>query len=109
MTKFQAVRIWVAILPMLVITETQADPGNPNIDMTGFLKVAAEAAAVRAKHRISENEFLEMRQKPGTIVLDARSAEKFNILHVDGAINLSFPDIDVVSLARVLRTKALGS
>ena len=105
MTKFQAVRIWVAILPMLVITETQADPGNPNIDMTGFLKVAAEAAAVRAKHRISENEFLEMRQKPGTIVLDARSAEKFNILHVDGAINLSFPDIDVVSLARVLPDK----
>ena len=35
-----------------------------------------------------------MSREPGTIVLDARSKEKYDLLHVKGAINLSFPDID---------------
>jgi len=38
--------------------------------------------------------------------LDARSAAKFDLLHVKGAINLSFPDIDINSLARTLPDKS---
>jgi hypothetical protein len=34
----------------------------------------------------------------GTIIYDARSEEKYNALHIRGAINLSFPDITVDSL-----------
>ena len=40
--------------------------------------------------------------KPGTIVLDARSREKYDELHVAGAINLSFSDIAVDTLRRTL-------
>ncbi len=79
-----------------------ADPNNPNIDMPGYLKVAAEAAAYRQSRRVSEDEFIRLSQQPGTVVLDARSHEKYDLLHVKGAVNLSFPDIDIASLRKTL-------
>ena len=79
---------------------------NPRIDMPGYLKVADEAARHRRSHRVSEAEFLRMSTEPGTIVLDARSAQKFARLHVKGAVNLSFPDIAVASLGELIPDKA---
>ena len=75
---------------------------NPSIDMKGYLKLAREAAEHREKRRLTEEEFIEMSGRQGVIVLDARSKEKYEELHVEGAINLSFPDITVESLAHVL-------
>ena len=78
---------------------------NPAIDMDGYLRVAAEAAAFRQTHRVTEDEFLAMSAEPGTIVLDARSSEKFALLHIKGAVNLSFPDISIATLAELLPDK----
>jgi hypothetical protein len=78
---------------------------NPAIDMPGYLRIASEAARYRAPRRANVADFVRMSQEPGTIVLDARSAQKFALMHVKGAINLSFPDIDVNSLAQVLPDK----
>ena len=82
-----------------------ADPDNPNIDMPGFLKVANRAAFQRQSHRVSEDEFIRMSKEPDTVILDARSQQKFVLLHVTGAINLSFPDIDIASLQKTLPDK----
>jgi hypothetical protein len=79
---------------------------NPAIDMEGYLRVSREAAKHRASRRVSEEEFLRMRSEPGTIVLDARSKEKYDLLHVTGAVNLSFSDIAVDSLQRTLPDKS---
>ena len=89
-----------ACVPLLL-----ADTGNPAIDADAHLAIATEAMQHRKTHRVSEDEFLRLGREPGTIVLDARSREKFAMLHVEGAINLPFPDIDVDSLARVLPDK----
>lgn len=78
---------------------------NPNIDMVGYLRVAQEAAKHRESRRLSEDDFIKMSQERGAIVLDARSKEMYHLLHVKGAVNLSFPDIDVVSLKKVLPDK----
>ena len=78
---------------------------NPAIDMDGYLKVAAEAARHRESRRLTEEEFLRMSREPGTVVLDARSKERYDELHVKGALHLSFPDIAVESLARLLPDK----
>jgi hypothetical protein len=83
----------------------EAAPPNPAIDMDGYLRVAAEAASHRESRRISEEEFIRMSREPGTVVLDARSREKYDELHIKGAINLSFPDIAVGTLARTLPDK----
>jgi hypothetical protein len=85
--------------------QKKAAISNPNIDMQGYLKVAAEAADYRESRRLTEDEFIRMSREPGTIVLDARSHEKYQTLHINGAINLSFPDITVESLNRVLPDK----
>ncbi len=45
---------------------------------------------------------MRMAAEPGTIVLDARSRESYGQLHVKGAINLSFPDIAIASLAQTI-------
>ena len=66
------------------------------------LKIAAEAAKHRETHRLSEDDFLKISKEPGVVVLDCRSKAKFDELHVEGAINLSFPDIAVESLAEAL-------
>ncbi|HYN44270.1 MAG TPA: rhodanese-like domain-containing protein [Thermoanaerobaculia bacterium] len=85
----------------------QALPGrNPAIDMEGYLKVARQAAIYRETRRLTEEDFLRVSREPGTVVLDARSREKFDELHVKGALNLSFPDIAVESLKKTLPDKA---
>lgn len=92
----------LALTILCVATIATAQKGraiaNPAIDMQGFLRAATEAAQHRESRRLTEAEFIRMSQEPGTVVLDARSAEKYRELHVRGAINLSFPDITVDSL-----------
>ena len=87
-----------------------ASPGvewvNPAIDMAGYLRFANEAAAQRETHRVSESEFIRMSAEPGTVVLDARSRQKYDELHVRGAINLSFPDITAASLEAAIPRKS---
>lgn len=82
-----------------------AQPVNPAIDMQGFLRVSMDAAEHRETRRLSEADFIRMSREPGTIVLDARSRQRFDQLHVRGAINLSFPDITVESLQKTIPDK----
>jgi hypothetical protein len=84
----------------------QTTLNNTNIDMAGFLAVAQKAATHREQRRLTEAEFIRLSKEPDTIVLDARSREMFDLLHIKGAINLSFPDITVDSLARTIPDKS---
>ena len=88
---------WLAALPAPLV--------NPAIDMPVFLRVAAEAARHRETRRVSEAEFLRLSREPSTVVLDARSREKFDELHVRGALHLAFPDLTIESLARTIPDK----
>ena len=86
--------------------ERMASPAaNPAIDMEGYLRVSREAAKHRSTRRVTEEEFLRMSREPNTIVLDARSRQKYDELHVKGAVSLSFSDIAIESLARIIPDK----
>jgi phage shock protein E len=85
--------------------QAQQAPVNPAIDMEGFLRVSQRAAQHRESRRVTEEEFIRMAREPGTIVLDARSRERFDQLHIKGATHLSFPDIAIQSLRQVLPDK----
>src|SRR5262245_51518736 len=89
----------------LPVNPDRLAPANPNIDFNGYMKIAAEAYQHRESHRLTEADFIELSKKEGVIILDARSKEKFDLLHIKGAVNLSFPDIDVESLKKVLPDK----
>jgi hypothetical protein len=89
----------------LVGAQQKAAVTNPNIDMQGYLRAAIEAAGYRESRRLTEDEFIAMSREAGTIILDARSKEKYDTLHIKGAVNLSFPDITVDSLNQMLPDK----
>jgi phage shock protein E len=86
-------------------SEPKAAPVNPAIDMEGYLRVSAQAARHRESRRVSEAEFIRMSREPGTLILDARSKAKYDLLHIRGAINLNSSDITVESLRRLLPDK----
>jgi hypothetical protein len=60
---------------------------NPSIDMKAFLKIAEKAAEHRESRRLTEEEFIRMSKEPGVVILDARSRQKFDELHIRGAVN----------------------
>jgi len=95
----------LTILCVVPVISAQAGIPNPSIDMQGYLRISAEAAAHRESRRLTEEDFIRMSQEPGTVILDARSREKYNELHIKGAVNLSFPDITVASLESTLPDK----
>lgn len=78
---------------------------NPAIDPVGFRKLVNKALDHREKRRLTEDQFIAMSKEDGVVILDARSKEKFDELHIKGAVNLSFPDITVDSLATLFPDK----
>jgi phage shock protein E len=79
---------------------------NPLIDYGAFQSGVERVGATREKHRVTEREFVRMSRDPSTVILDARSAGKFVMLHAKGAINLSLPDITAEELAKVIPSKS---
>jgi hypothetical protein len=86
-------------------TKAAPAPANPQIDFPGFEKIAREVAPVRERRRLTEEQFAAMAVEKGTIVLDARSADKFAMRHIDGAVSLPFTDFTAASLAKVIPAK----
>ncbi len=78
---------------------------NLRIDYDGYLTMATQASELRANKRLSEEKFIEMAKQSGVVILDARSRAMFALLHIEGAINLPFPDINENSLAQMLPDK----
>ena len=105
--KYRLFLLTLTILCLLPTANAQNKAGikNPAIDMEGYLKVSGEAAKHRAERRLSEKDFIRMSREPGTVILDARSKQKFDELHIKGAMNLSFPDIAVESLKQAFPDK----
>jgi len=95
--------------PMLIMFAGLASANeipNPLIDYGAFQSGVERVGAVREQHRVTEPGFVLMASDTDTVVLDARSAEKFALLHVKGAINPSLPDMTEEELAKVIPSKS---
>jgi phage shock protein E len=79
-----------SLLTFTAQSETQIP--NRLIDYSAFLKNAQQVTAVRESRRLTEDQFLQAMAEPGVVLLDARSAAKFKLRHLRGAVNLSLPD-----------------
>lgn len=71
------IAIALTLLPFASTGQAPAPIENPAIDMEGFLDTAREAARHRRSRRLSEADFVRMSREPGTVVLDARSRQKY--------------------------------
>ena len=79
---------------------------NQFIDYPKFVRIAGKVEPLREQRRVSEDKFMELATQPGTVVLDARSADKFAMRHIKGAVSLPFTDFTEASLAKAIPTKA---
>jgi len=99
-------RFLPAILGLCALAASADDMPNQLIDYAAFEQNVSAVGVLRAQRRITEDDFIRMASDPQTIVLDARSAEKFAMLHVKGARNLSLPDVTGEELARRIPSKS---
>jgi hypothetical protein len=81
------------------------DIPNRLIDYQAFEDQVTEVGKIREERRVTEKEFIRMAARRSTVILDARSTERFNLLHVKGATHLSFPDFTAEELARIIPSK----
>lgn len=79
-----------------------AQRGDANIDYDGFKALTQQVSDYRRGRLIEWEEFAARAREPGVLLLDARSAEAFAAGHIQGAVNLPFPDFTPESLAQVI-------
>jgi hypothetical protein len=79
---------------------------NPLVDYDTFLYHAADVGKLRSERRLTEEQFIQLSAQRGTIVFDARSDDKYKMLHIKGARHLSFPEITAAELAKVFPDKS---
>ena len=95
-----AIATAVSLFSFSAHSETQIP--NRLIDYSEFLNNAQKVKAVRESRRLTEDQFLQAMSEPGVVVLDARSAAKFKLRHLRGAVNLSLPDFTAAELAKLI-------
>ncbi len=89
----------------LVVPSLAAEPPNPLINYRDFVGISKELIVTHEERRISEEKFIEMAAESGTVVLDARSTDKFQNIHVKGALHLPFTDFTEDTLKKIIPDK----
>jgi rhodanese-related sulfurtransferase len=98
---------FLVVVLLLVASGARADgPPNPLIDFAAFEDHVREVGELRKSRLVSEAQFKRMARDRDTVILDARSALMYGLLHIKGAKNLSFPDITAEELAKVIPSKS---
>jgi hypothetical protein len=100
-------KTFIASLLLLCAPILEAADRIPNelIDYARFQEIVRQVEPVRAERRLTEERFATMAAEDETIVLDARSADKFALRHIRGAVSLPFTDFTEKALARVIPEK----
>ena len=90
----------VTVIPLIA-----AEINNPAIEYGGFRKLTQDLEPVRAMNRVSEEDFLKLAGEPGTVILDARSRDKFDAIHARGALHLALTDFTEEALQKLIPDK----
>ena len=78
---------------------------NRLIDYREFQKIVAASASEREAHRLTEAQFIQAMADPQAVLLDARTASRYELRHIRGAINLPFTEFTAETLAKAIPTK----
>ena len=92
------------LLGLLLSTATVAIAQVPKakVSFEDFKQLVAEVEGHRAKRLVDLDTFLKMSREPGVIVLDTRSAFRYDRIHLRGAKHLSFTDFTQENLGKVI-------
>jgi hypothetical protein len=88
-------------LPSTVFADSPDYP-SAKVSYSDFKTLVETVEEHRAERLVGLDEFLEMSKDPNTVVLDTRSAERFERIHIAGAKHLNFSDFNQRSLAELI-------
>lgn len=91
-----------ASLTLLVVNAAPTNYPKAKVSYEDFQGLVAEVEAHRASRLVNLDTFLKMSREPGVIVLDSRSAFRYDRIHLKGAKHLAFTDFTQDSLAKVI-------
>ena len=80
-------------------------PQATNIDYAGFLQLSQELQTYRQERTIDLSTYAKMLEEEGVLLLDTRSAQAFQAIHIKGATHLNFSDFTEDKLAAVIPSK----
>jgi len=83
------------------LAQTPSYP-KAKVSFDDFKGLVAEVEAHRATRLIDLDTFLKMSKEPGVIILDTRSAFRYDRVHVKGAKHLAFTDFTQNALAQII-------
>ena len=92
----------LAVALVMFAAPLGAQDRNPQIDFAGFRQLTERVSDYREDRLLSWADFEVAAKQPGTLILDARSADAYAAGHIRGAVNLPFTDFTAESLARVI-------
>lgn len=78
---------------------------NPLIDYPAYRNAVQRVESIREGRRLTEEQFREKMREAGVVLFDARSGPMFARLHIEGAVNLTFPDFTEERLAKLIPSK----
>lgn len=101
----------LSILPcafalILATTAFAAEIPNRLIDYEGFMRDAKKVEVLRQQRRVTEEDFQKLASEKETIVYDARTKDKYDLLHIKGAKHLALTDVTADELAKVFPAKS---
>ncbi len=80
------------------ISSQKKNKVTSHIEYSGFLDLCKEVESHRAERLITWETFQKYSKDPNTVILDTRSREKFNLRHIEGAVNLPFSEFNANAL-----------
>ena len=93
----------LAALFLAIPVSAEQRPYPPaKVSYDDFKALVAEVEPHRQERLVDLDTFLKMSQEPGVVVLDTRSAFRFERIHLKGAKHLSFPDFTQDNLRKVI-------
>lgn len=98
-------RIAIASVVLAIATMAlAADKKYPRakVSFEDFKSIVSQVEPHRASRLVDLDTFLKMSKEPGTIVLDSRSAFRYERIHLKGARHLSFTDFTQANLAKAI-------
>lgn len=90
--------------PAQLTGQTVGEYPKARVSYEDFKELVAQVEPHRSARILSLDQFLQMSKQPNVIVLDTRSAFRYERIHIQGAKHLSFTDFTQANLAGVIPT-----
>ena len=101
-TRMLGVSVCVAFASLPLFAETEKDYPKALVDYSDFKTLVEQVENHREERLVDLNTFVAMSKEPNTIILDTRSKDRYQAIHISEAKNLSFTEFTQDNLSQLI-------